>query len=204
LSKISTRGKTNKTQLKQEKHRENPQMGFAECGNGKLKFDITRTLDSEADCSRYLTLKCERNEEKFKKFPFIVLELIINAAAGSKVYNVWRLKEGCLGIKTKDLEQAKRLKKLANIAGLFEITVEEYERKKQKKNESTGFRDEKLLTIKTSRRQAWDIKMKQSRRITTWTTIRTINRWKKTSDIRWQNHRYKPIFKRFKLNIKTI
>jgi hypothetical protein len=64
-------------------------------------------------------LKCEKYEEKPKNLSIQFLELINNAAAGSRVLNVWRLKEGCLSIKTKDLEQAKQLRRLTNIAGIF-------------------------------------------------------------------------------------
>jgi hypothetical protein len=163
--------------------------------DGKLYFNATRTLDNDANCGRNLTLKCEKDVEKFEKLSIVFLEIIVRAAAGSKVCNVWRLKEGCLGIKTTDLEQAKNLRRLSNIVGLFEVTVEENEKKHHTKHEKSGFEEKFCLTFEISRRQACEVKMKESRKIKTWTALKTSHHCKETSGSRWQNHRYKEISK---------
>jgi hypothetical protein len=167
----------------------------APLGDGKLYFDRTRTLINEANCGRYLTLKCENNEDTFEKLSIVLLELIVHAAAGSRVKNVWRLKEGCLSIETIDLEQAKNLIRLSNISRLFEVIVEEKETTNHTKNERSSFQEKFFPTLEISRRQAWEIKMKQSRQITSWTALRISHHCKETSDTRWQNHRYKVDFK---------
>jgi hypothetical protein len=167
-------------------------MGSTKCGDGKLYFDRERNLKSDLDCGRKLKLKCNKDEQKFAEVSYVWLKVIVQAAAGSKVENVKRLKDGCLSIKTKTLKQAVQLRKLVNIAGLFPITVEEDEDTKTVNNYLRK-EEEQKLPFETSKLQTWRPKMNQSRPTTTCAVKRPKHHCKETSGSRWQNHRYKTI-----------
>jgi hypothetical protein len=95
------------------------------CGDGKIYFDETKKLKSESESGKSLEMKMSDDGESFEMFSPIWLKTVVEAAADGPVIEVRKMRNGTVLIETSDKEQASKIIKLVNIAGIYSVTVSE-------------------------------------------------------------------------------
>jgi hypothetical protein len=98
---------------------------LALCGDGKIYFDEEKKLNSGSESGKSLEMKMSDDGESFETFSPIWLKTVVEAAADGPVIEVRKMRNGIVLIETSDKEQASKIIKLVNIAGIYSVTVSE-------------------------------------------------------------------------------
>jgi hypothetical protein len=95
------------------------------CGDGKIYFDETKKLKSSSEGEKFIEMKMTDEGESLEMFSLLWIKNVVEAAAGGPVIEIRKMRNGTAVIETASKEQATKLVKLVNIAGIYSVNLSE-------------------------------------------------------------------------------
>lgn len=94
--------------------------------NSNLTFDTSRNLQFDTEGVKYLIMRRVESAETMVKISPFLLQKCVDLIAGSKVEEVKKLGNGTVLIKTKNVDQARKLRKLATLNPEVQVEIVEH------------------------------------------------------------------------------
>lgn len=94
--------------------------------SSSLIFDKTRKLDFESEGGKFMVMRRTESNETLQKISPFTLQKCVDFVAGSKVEEMKKLGKCTVLIKTRDINQAKKLRKIAGLTEDVKVEVVEH------------------------------------------------------------------------------
>jgi hypothetical protein len=95
-------------------------------GDGRLYVDKNKTLSNTNPGEKFLVIKSLDEKKNLSIVSPMFIDTVVKAAANGEVVKTVKLRDGTILVQTKNVQQAKNLIKLINIAKEIPVSVEEH------------------------------------------------------------------------------